>query len=180
MYQTTNELAADFKTKGYNLKIVDWQQASGFVGQFVNVVRLVLMVSVSVIMIVALIIINNTLVVAVFDRSREIGTMRAIGAQKSLIAAIFLAETAFIGILGAVPGTVVGALIIRALGTHGIPAMHDVVVFLFSGPRLFPRLDQTSAILAPVVITALAVLSSVYAALFAAKVKPSEAMQEKE
>jgi ABC-type lipoprotein release transport system permease subunit len=66
------------------------------------------------------------------------------------------------------------------LRTTGIPAPHDVIAFLFSGPRLFPRLDQGSVIMAPLVICGLAVLSSLYAALFAARVKPSEAMQEKE
>ena len=169
-----------FKDSGMALKVVDWKGASGYVGQFVDIVRSVLLVSVSVIMLVALIIINNTLIVAVFDRIREIGTMRAIGAQKSLIAAVFLAETAVIGAFGAIPGALLGAAVIKVLSVKGIPAMADVIVFLFSGPRLYPHLDMTSAVLSPLIIVTLAVLSSLYAALFAAKVKPSEAMQEKE
>lgn len=178
--QTEKELSEALKDKGFDVRIVDWQKSSGIVGQFVNIVRLALMFAIIVIFSVALVIINNSIIVGTYNRMREIGTMRAIGAQRSFVLSLFLAETCITGLIGAVVGTVAAVIFLVVLGKNGIPAGNDVVMFLFSGPRLYPTLRWNVIAEAPILITVVATLTSVYAARHAAKVKPAEAMQEKE
>ncbi len=49
----------------------------------------------------------NTMTMAVTERTQEIGIMKAIGAQPSVIRRIFLLESAFIGLLGALLGVII-------------------------------------------------------------------------
>jgi ABC-type lipoprotein release transport system permease subunit len=178
--ETEKELADALKDKGFDVRIVDWQKSSGIVGQFVNIVRLALMFAIIVIFAVALVIINNGIIVSTYNRIREIGTMRAIGAQRTFVLGLFLAETGITGFIGAVVGTVAATLLLATLHKSGIPAGNDVVTFLFSGPRLYPNLRWSVVAEVPILITIVATLTSIYAARHAAKVKPAEAMQEKE
>lgn len=175
-----SQLTSEFEAQKIEMKAVDWQEASGFVGQFVGIVRIVLVIGVLIIFLVALVIINNTLVVATLDRSREIGTMRAIGADKSFILSLFLWETFGIASLGALAGTLLAGTALFYFGIKGIPAGHDVVVFLFSGLRLYPKIELILMFVLPCLIVLLALLSSLYSARFAARVTPVTAMQEKE
>ncbi len=177
---TQKELQKTFEENNLNVKVVDWQQASGIVGQFVNIVRGVLIFALFVIFVVALVIINNSIIIGTLNRTREIGTMRAIGAQKSFVLNLFLAETGVTGFLGAVIGAFFAFGFLTILNKVGIPAGNDILAFLFSGPRLFPKIHWQVLICTPFVITFIATLTSFYAARHAAQIKPAEAMQEKE
>ncbi len=165
---------------GLDLKVVNWKTASGFVGQFVTIIRVVLVTSVTIILLIALVIINNSLVIAVYNRIREIGTMRAMGAQKSFVMALFLAETGVMGLVGAAIGIGLSSGLLYWMRSVGIPAGHEVIEFLFSGPRLYPNWHVDLLVGTPCAILVLAVIASVYTARYAGAVAPSEAMQDKE
>ncbi|HYX34767.1 MAG TPA: FtsX-like permease family protein, partial [Oligoflexus sp.] len=178
--ETQEELSKAFKDKGLEVRVIDWQKASGIVGQMVNIMRLVLILALGVIFLVTLVIINNSIIVGTLNRIREIGTMRAIGAQKSFVVGLFLGETCVTGLIGSILGAIFGAVVIVFMANVGIPASNDIVAFLFSGPRLYPAIRWDIIIATPFVITLIATLSSIYAARLAARVQPAEAMQEKE
>jgi ABC-type lipoprotein release transport system permease subunit len=178
--RTQAELLEMLDSKGLDARVVDWQAASGIVGQFVNIVRLVLVFALTVIFLVGLVIINNSIIASTFHRIREIGTMRAIGAPKSFVLGLFLAETAITGFAGAALGAALALAGLMVLGRFGIPAGNDVVTFLFSGPRLYPTTPWEMAALTPLAVTLIATLTSLYAARHAAQVRPADAMQEKE
>ncbi len=59
--------------------------------------------------------IMNTMFMAVTERTREIGTMRAIGASEKLIRSIFLAEAGIVGTVGGLIGTIIGFLLAFAM-----------------------------------------------------------------
>ena len=54
--------------------------------------------------------IANAMLMSVYERFREIGTMKCLGAVNSFVVLIFLLESAFQGVVGAVAGVVVGSL----------------------------------------------------------------------
>lgn len=178
--ETQENLKKAMKDAGLDVKIVTWQDASGFVGQFANIVRMVLVFALGVIFVVALVIINNSIIVGTLNRTREIGTMRAIGAQKTFVVGLFLAETAITALIGALIGTVLATALLLLLGHSGIPAQNGLIAFLFSGPRLFPTMRANLIVQAPIIIALIATVASIYAARHAAHVQPAEAMQEKE
>jgi putative ABC transport system permease protein len=66
----------------------------------------------------------NTLLMTMFERTREIGAMLAMGTPRFWIVALFMAEAVIIGVLGAVAGVVVGNLlgvVINVSGLHMPP-----------------------------------------------------------
>ena len=62
----------------------------------------------------------NTLLMAMFERTREIGTMLAMGTPRRWIVALFMVEATLTGILGAIVGVVGGNLLGMALNASGL------------------------------------------------------------
>ncbi|HEX9508826.1 MAG TPA: ABC transporter permease, partial [Myxococcales bacterium] len=83
--QTMKDIESLSAREQLNLKVVSWQTAAGLIGQFVSLAKLALYIAVFIIFIVALVIINNAMMMATLQRVHEIGTMRAIGAQRSFV-----------------------------------------------------------------------------------------------
>jgi ABC-type lipoprotein release transport system permease subunit len=165
---------------GLKLKAITWQESAGLVGNFINLARGVLMVAIIIIFTVALVIINNALVMATLERVREIGTLRAIGAQRRFILSMLVVEAVVIGLLFGGLGAAVGAGLVKLIGAVGIAAKSDVQFFFFSGPRLRPFLNVGSVVAAFVIVIFVATVSSLYPAWLAMRVTPRQAMQEEE
>jgi len=178
--ETRAAVEAVIAERGLNLQVVDWQTASGMVGQFLFVVGAVLVVALVIIFTVALLIINNSMVMATMDRFAEIGTMRAIGARRRLVVGLFLGETALIGLVAGAAGAAAGALVVGWLGRVGLPAVQDVLVLLFAGPRLYPTLAPSHLLLGVLLVFVVGVISTLYPASLAARVPPVVAMQRRE
>jgi ABC-type antimicrobial peptide transport system permease subunit len=140
----------------------------------------VLYVMVIIIFMVALVIINNALVMATLQRVQEIGTLRAVGAQRRFILAMLVIEAMVVGAIFGALGAGAGAGLITMISTSGIPAASDVVSFFFSGPRLYPSLGTTSLAVALVIVLVVSALSSLYPAWLAMRVTPRQAMQTEE
>lgn len=166
--------------EGVPLKAISWQQASGIIGQFVTMMRMVLYVAVLIIFVIALVIINNAMVMATLERVQEIGTLRAVGAQKRFILGMLLVEGLLIGAVFGALGVGLGAALVAAVGAKGIPAFNDIATFFFSGPRFFPALATSNLVGALVIVFLVSLLSSLYPAFLAMRVTPRQAMQSEE
>jgi ABC-type lipoprotein release transport system permease subunit len=94
-----------------------------------------------------------------------------------LVVVMLLVEIAAVGLAFGLAGAVLGGVavaIIRAAG--GIPAVTDLLYFVFSGPALFPTLGRMPVATSLVIVLAVAILSALYPAIIALKVTPVEAM----
>jgi ABC-type lipoprotein release transport system permease subunit len=172
------QAAAD--AAGLELQVVDWEQASGIVGQLVVLVRVVLYIAIGIIFLVALVIINNTMVMATMERVMEIGTMRAIGAQASLVRRLFLLETLLLGLVAGALGAGLGFGLVRHWGAVGIPAPSEELIFLFSGPRLFPEVGPANLLIGLAAIVLVSLLATLYPATIATRIQPVVAMSPRE
>jgi hypothetical protein len=164
------------RDKGLNLRVADWREVSGLVGKFIGVIWIVLVTAIVIIFLVALVIINNSMVMATLDRTREIGAMRAMGAQKRTILALLLLESVVLGFGFGLVGVGLGSAIILVLGQVGLPAFTDELYFLFAGPRLLPTLAPAHFLVAFGVVFVVTVASVFYPARLAMAVQPVEAM----
>ncbi len=178
--QTMAAIEAQGKKDGLELRAIDWQTAAGLIGQFINVIRVVLYVAILIIFLIALVIINNALVMATLERVREIGTLRAIGAQRRFILTMLVIESLVVGTIFGGLGAAVGAIIVSVVGKIGIPAKSDIWFFFFSGPRLHPFIGTSNIIAAFIIVLLVSAFSSFYPAWIAMRVTPRQAMQEDE
>lgn len=165
---------------GLNLRAVDWQTAAGIVGQLILVLRVVLWVAIFIIFMVALFIINNSMVMTTMERITEIGTMRAIGARRSWVTGLFLTETILLGALAGGLGAALSVGFVLWLGQVGIAAPIDVLVLLFAGPRLYPAITLGNVVFGLASVVGVSLLSTLYPAVLAARVQPVVAMTQKE
>jgi putative ABC transport system permease protein len=62
----------------------------------------------------------NTMTMSVFERTREIGTLLAIGMERSSIRTLFLLEGILLGLIGSAVGAVLSLLLRAALNASGI------------------------------------------------------------
>lgn len=175
--ETRDSIAAAAKAAGLTAKVVDWQAASGVVGQLALLVRAILYIAIFIIFAVALVIINNSMLMATMERVREIGTLRAIGAQRGFVMAMFLLETVVLGLLAGAIGALVGAGLVTWMGTVGIPAANEIMVFIFSGNRLYPTVGADHIGLGLVIILIASLISTWYPARIATRIEPIEAMR---
>jgi ABC-type lipoprotein release transport system permease subunit len=178
--QTIKAIEAAGEKVGLPLKAITWQQASGFIGQLVFTFTLVLYIAVLIIFVVALAIINNALVMATLQRVQEIGTLRALGAQRRFILSMLVLEALVVGIVFGSLGAGVGAVIVTLVGKVGIPAPNDISYFFFSGPRLHPIMGTGNLVGALIIVFIVSALSSLYPAWLAMRVSPRQAMQSEE
>ena len=116
----------------------------------------------------------NTLLMAMFERTREIGTMLAMGTPRSWIMALFVLEATLLGVLGAVAGVVAGNLlgvILNHAGIHLPPPPGTTSPMNFRVMHV-PSLMIGSSIL---VIVSLA-LASILPAIRASRLQIAEAL----
>jgi ABC-type antimicrobial peptide transport system permease subunit len=178
--QSMKDVEAAGARAGLPLRAISWQKASGLVGQFVTMMRGVLFTAVLIIFVVALVIINNALVMATLERVPEFGTLRALGAQRRFVLTMMVFEALVVGILFGVLGAAVGAGVVALIGKVGIPAFNDIASFFFSGPRLHPTLGTGNVVVALVIVFVVSALSSFYPGWLAMRVTPRQAMQTEE
>jgi ABC-type lipoprotein release transport system permease subunit len=176
--QTKAQIAAAIKKSGHKLRVVDWQEAAGMVGQLILAMRAVLLFGMVIIFLVALVVINNTVIISVMERINEIGTLRAIGAQRPFILWMFLLENMAIAALAGVAGALAGAGLIGVLGKVGIPAFSKNINFLFGGPRLYPTVGVTDVVGGLMIILTVSAIATLLPARSATRVQPVEAMRD--
>lgn len=178
--ETMPAIEAAGKKAGLPLRVLSWQRATGVVGQFVAFTRLILFVAVLVIFAVALVIINNAMVMATLRRVKEFGTLRAIGAQKHTVLGMVLLEAVAVSLVFGLVGTGLGAAIVQALHVVGIPARNEQMFFIFSGPRLHPTLAGANLGIALSLVLVVSLASGFYPAFLATRVTPLEAMRDED
>jgi putative ABC transport system permease protein len=116
----------------------------------------------------------NTLLMTMFERTREIGTMLAMGTPRGWIVALFLLEATLLGVMGAAVGVIGGNLLgalLNASGLH-LPPPPGTTVPMHFRVLFVPSLMIGSSLL---VILSLA-LASILPALRAAKLQIAEAL----
>lgn len=166
-----------FASQGIQARAADWKAAAGPYGQSIDVVRLVFDVAIIIVAIVAIIIMMNTLVISVIERTSEIGMMRALGAQKGFVWKMFMTETVTLTLVFGVLGIIVACIVVGILNLIGIPATNSFLEILFGGKVLKPVVQVSSLIGTLVMVTIVGFLAHLYPVRIAMKIPPVRAIQ---
>ncbi|MEI8004337.1 MAG: ABC transporter permease, partial [Methanothrix sp.] len=108
------ELAAQISSWGYNA--LSWQENNPEIMRAINIGGFWTRFSVLLFMVVAFFGVASIMNLLVVEKTREIGMLMAMGANRSNIRDIFLVESAFLGLMGAAAGTALGLAGVLALG----------------------------------------------------------------
>jgi putative ABC transport system permease protein len=162
-------------SSGLALEYKRWDELAFYYHKVVGLYRGFFDVIKIIIGVIVLFSIVNTMTMSVFERVREIGTLRAIGTNRSGIVRLFLAEGLLLGILGGLLGIAVGALAAVLINLSG--------GIEISAPPGMSRGYVSLILIVPEVLLfslfmtiGVAVLSSVWPAWKAARIKIVEAL----
>jgi putative ABC transport system permease protein len=114
----------------------------------------------------------NTLVIAVLERTKEIGLQKALGMSRAKIFAIFSLESVFLGIWGAVLGTIGGIV----AGTIANKVLVTAYASSFEGFSLFAfRLTSIATVM--LLVCGISFLAGVLPALRASRLNPIDSLR---
>jgi putative ABC transport system permease protein len=167
------------REKGIAAQAGNWEAAAGPFATTADVIRTVFNVAIIIIGVVAIIIMMNTLVISVIERTPEIGTMRALGAKKNFVWRMFLYETLAITLVFGFIGIILALIIVGILNAIGIPANNTFLQILFAGDELHPKIAPMSVLTSMVVVTVIGFISHLYPVTVALKIQPIRAIQAK-
>jgi len=133
----------------------------------------------AIILFLASFVIINTIMMAIFERLREIGTLKAMGMTNRQLFLNFTMEGAIIGAMGGILGATLGILIVYAIGIKGVDlssqlASIDMPIEYIIRPVVHLSDYITALIIALVVPT----LAAMIPARYARKLMPAEALRK--
>ncbi|MGC8780318.1 MAG: ABC transporter permease [Anaerolineae bacterium] len=122
----------------------------------------------------------NLMMMAAFERTREMGVLAALGMKARQVMALYLLEGTLIGGVAALIGAGLGILLLGLLGRVGIDisyasGMGEATALL--GTRIYPAIGPADIIGRAITVTIIAALASLYPAWQAARKEPTEALR---
>lgn len=160
------------KQKGAAIEVHTWSQLS----PFANIAKMIDVMTFFIkIMLIAIVLISilNVMIMAVYERVREIGTIAAIGTLPRKVLSLFLVEGFCLGLTGAVVGVVFGLGIIFGLNFSKITFNFGQATGLILAPTIAPR----EVIAASLMVIIVAVLASLQPAYKASRMEPIDALR---
>jgi ABC-type antimicrobial peptide transport system permease subunit len=121
----------------------------------------------------------NTILMAVFERVRELGLLRALGMRPGAIVGEVLMEAVMLLVLGTAVGNLAGWASVAALAVHGIDLSAMAAGMELAGLSrvVYPVVTREDLLLANGVVLVLGVTVSLYPAIKASRFTPVEAMR---
>ena len=154
-------------------KVIDYSDTTGIlmssVKVIVDAVSYVLIAFVSISLIVSSIMIGIITYISVYERTKEIGILRAIGASKHNISSIFNAETFIVGFLSGIFGITISYLL--------IPIINAILHHFTGDIPLSATLVPISAVVLIIISIVLTLIGGLIPARAAAKKDPVEALR---
>ena len=156
------------------LTLIPWTELSESFNQASKMFAFTALVVSGIIYAVVLVTLANTVLTSVFERSREIGMLTAMGAPGGVVTRLFLTESLILSVAGIIIGLVLHGLITAYTATHGItvpppPGAIDPIV-------LHPSFSWGAAAQMSMVMISITLVASLYPARFAARLDPVEAI----
>jgi ABC-type lipoprotein release transport system permease subunit len=133
-----------------------------------------------VVIVIASIGILNLMLMAVFERTREMGVLAALGMKGRQIMGLFLLEGSLIGVVGAVIGCAIGVALTALIGSAGLDftklttGMGEVGVLMSS--KLYPVITVPGLISRAIIVVVIAAIASLYPAWQASRKEPAKAL----
>jgi ABC-type lipoprotein release transport system permease subunit len=173
-----NSIIKNYKNEYPEDKIESWREIAPELEFMQEMYGNMLYILMGIIMFALVFGIVNTMLMAVLERTKELGILMAVGMNKIRVYFMIVIETIFLALIGAPIGLVVGALNISLYREKGVDLSNyseGLEAFGYSS-ILYPYLEISvySIVTAAVFITA--ILASLYPAYKAIKLKPVEAI----
>ncbi|MCP4428211.1 MAG: ABC transporter permease [Chloroflexi bacterium] len=174
--EDTEAVMAALQTPG--AAVLDWRELNEFIMTTMEAGTAVYGILYAIIFLVVAVIIANTLLMSVFERTREMGILAALGMKGRQIMTMFLFEAAILGLIGSLFGMILGAILVYYYSINGIyfGDLGDAVGSMAFGDSLYTVLVPANLFLMAFWMMIVIIVVSLYPAWHAAKMEPVEAL----
>jgi ABC-type lipoprotein release transport system permease subunit len=160
---------------GQKLDVTTWEDEISFMRWTLTALQGLSTVLIVILIAIIIIGIMNTMWIAIRERTREIGTLRAIGMHRREVLWMFLLESLMLGLFATVCGVIASAAIAAGLNAAHIPVPAGLQFFLMS-PVLHLSVHGSLLVRSVVTITLVTGLAALYPSIRAARLRPVVAM----
>ena len=172
---TLISLKQRFKQQGLGVEIKTWSQLADYYHEVTKLFNGVFDFLQIIVLIIAALSIANTMMMAVMERTPEIGSIRALGATRYEVMMLFITEACYLGLIGSVIGVLLGILL-----ANGITAADITIPTPPGSSQNYPiRIFISWTILLQTAFTGtvVAVAASIYPAFKASRLQINQAMR---
>lgn len=166
-----------FSSNEFEVVALTWRAAAGMCAQYVYWMRLIFNIGLILLIGTGFIVVNNTLIIAAMDRTKETGALRAIGADRKFIAVEYLFETLMLTITAGILGCLLGMLGNQLLVNANITFTNDFLIQLFGGEQLKTAVTMSNLMRGMLLSLLLAVIGWLYPVHIALDTSPVVAME---
>ena len=158
---------------GRSVEVRSWRQVGEYFDQAIKTFTKAQALLLIIIGLLALLIVANTQMLSASERTKEIGTLTALGARRKFVRRMFVLEALLLGICASIIGAVLGAICCLVAGKIGIP---------FKPPNqpvmlIKPIASLGNAVRWAAVAVGVAVLGALIPSWIAARKQPIEALR---
>ncbi|HZY43136.1 MAG TPA: FtsX-like permease family protein, partial [Anaerolineae bacterium] len=175
----TDKVAAALR--GPEVSVVTWSELNKVFVQTMQLASSFYVLLDGIVILIVAVIIANTLLMAVFERTREMGILAALGMKRRQIMQMFLLEAASLGLAGVIIGVILGSAGVAYMTVNGIPLTEDVAAVAGNsfalGTSMNARFDVASFAALSIATLIVVILASLYPARYASRLEPVEALR---
>ncbi|HEX7432757.1 MAG TPA: ABC transporter permease [Anaerolineaceae bacterium] len=170
----TSAVVAVLQSSSYQvLTFDDLNPLLVYIDQYYNAVMA--MIYLTVLAITATVVVN-TLIMSVFERTREIGILSAIGMKSGSIMGLFFAESSLLAVGGIIIGWVLGAILVIYFTIAGFSLADFGVTGILLGDRIYTHLTIQATVTLTILAFVVTLLAALYPARLAANMEPVTAL----
>jgi ABC-type lipoprotein release transport system permease subunit len=161
------------------IKILSWQDLNSLLLETVKMGIAFYYIIYFIVILVVAVLIANTLLMSVFERTREMGILAALGMKGRQIMLMFLFEAAILALAGIAVGQVLGFAVVAYMSKVGISfsedAMASVEGFAY-GSKMYAEFAPDQAVILAIFMFVVVTLVSLYPAWYASRLDPVKAL----
>ncbi len=173
--EQTQAVVDALQTSQYQVKT--WEEMNLLLVQTEQFSRAYMVLFYLIVLAITATVIVNTLVMAVFERTREIGILSALGMRGTRVIALFFAESSLLTLGGIVLGLVIGGIAVAYAAKYGFYIGDFGTTGILIRERLYGYLIPSDVITLTIIAFIVTLLGSLYPALLAARLDPVEALR---
>lgn len=158
------------------VRVLNWRNAAGLGAQAVFALQTVFYSGMIFIVFGAVLVIMNALVISVFERIPEIGTMRGLGAGRRFISNLFIAESMILTMSASAAGILLGIIISGITLKTGITIENELLITLFGGNVIRPEVSLSGIVKHLVMASVAGSVAWIYPVSLAMRIQPVEIM----
>jgi ABC-type lipoprotein release transport system permease subunit len=162
---------------GARYKVQTWQEMNELLTQTEQMSKSFMVIFYLIVLGITATVISNTLVMSVFERTREIGILAAIGMKSGRILSIFLTEAFLLGIGGILLGYLIGGGMVWYYSTYGFYIGNMGMSGILIQDTIYTHLTLEDALSLSLTALIVTLLAGIYPALLASRLEPVEALR---